>query len=649
MCLVLQCERPAVLLFSVGDMSLHLHVLFSQRNTPRWLVLSLDMAICLFAYVAAFLVRFEFSLPSSELDLAKKFLPILLAIRLISFLLGKTYAGIIRFTSTQDTMRIFTVITAGSLIFATLNAARYLFWDKLFFIPYSIVVLEYLVALFSMIALRVGVKALYNELKNPSRINKRAIIYGAGESGLITKQAIDRDPRTKMEVIAFIDDNPHKNGKTLDGKSIFSREKLDELYGSEKIDEVIIAIPSLDAKMKADFIAKALQAGVHVSNIPPINQWIGGQLSAKQIRDIRIEELLGRDTIELESSSIKAQVTGKIVLVTGAAGSIGSELVRQLLRCKAGKVIILDQAETPIFLFENELLAAGYTGHFEVVIGDVCNADRMRRMMTHFRPHIVYHAAAYKHVPLMEHNPSVAVLTNVQGTRIMADLAEEFQVETFVLISTDKAVNPTNVMGATKRVAEMYVQSKDKQSPTAYVTTRFGNVLGSNGSVIPTFRKQIENGEPLTVTHPDVTRFFMTIPEASRLVLEAGAMSQGGEIFAFDMGESVKVIDLAKNMIRLSGLELGRDIEIKITGLRPGEKLFEEVLNSAEDTVATHHPKILRARVREYDYAEINLQVTQLVASFDTQNNLEIVKRLKGLVPEYISQNSEFTSLDRKD
>jgi FlaA1/EpsC-like NDP-sugar epimerase len=319
------------------------------------------------------------------------------------------------------------------------------------------------------------------------------------------------------------------------------------------------------------------------------------------------------------------------------------------LRCKAGKVIILDQAETPIFLLENELLAAGYTGHFEVVMGDVCNADRMRRMMTHFRPHIVYHAAAYKHVPLMEHNPSVAVLTNVQGTRIMADLAEEFQVETFVLISTDKAVNPTNVMGATKRVAEMYVQSKDKQSHTAYVTTRFGNVLGSNGSVIPTFRKQIENGEPLTVTHPDVTRFFMTIPEASRLVLEAGAMSQGGEIFAFDMGESVKVIDLAKNMIRLSGLELGRDIEIIITGLRPGEKLFEEVLNSAEDTVATHHPKILRARVREYDYAEINLQVTELVASFDTQNNLEIVRRLKRLVPEYISQNSEFTSLDRKD
>jgi FlaA1/EpsC-like NDP-sugar epimerase len=272
----------------------------------------------------------------------------------------------------------------------------------------------------------------------------------------------------------------------------------------------------------------------------------------------------------------------------------------------------------------------------------------MRRMMTHFRPQIVYHAAAYKHVPLMEQNPSVAVLTNVHGTRVMADLADEFGVEHFVLISTDKAVNPTNVMGATKRVAELYVQSKDKQSNTAYTTTRFGNVLGSNGSVIPTFKKQIEQGGPVTVTHPDVTRFFMTIPEAARLVLEAGAMSRGGEIFAFDMGESVKVIDLAKNMIRLSGLELGKDIEIAITGLRPGEKLYEEVLNSAEDTVPTHHPKILRAKIRENDFSEINSKVNELIALFDSQNNMEMVRLLKQLVPEYISRNSEYESLDRK-
>jgi FlaA1/EpsC-like NDP-sugar epimerase len=625
-----------------------LRVLIPKRNTPRWIVLGLDLFICLLAYAAAYLVRFELSPPAEELILAKAFFPILISVRLLSFLLGKTYAGIIRFTSSQDTLRIFIVLTCGSGVFALLNIVRFSLVDGVFFIPNSIVVIEYLITLFSMIVLRIAVKVMYVELKHPDKVQRRAIIYGAGESGLITKQAIDRDPRSRMEIIAFVDDNPHKQGKTLDGKSIYSRDKVQELFETEKIDEVIIAIPSLDVKTKADFINRALQFGIHVSNIPPINQWIGGQLSAKQIREIKIEELLGRETIELESTAVKQQVSEKIVLVTGAAGSIGSELVRQLLRYKVGKVIILDQAETPIFLLENELLSRGFAGKFEVVMGDVCNMDRMRRMMSHFKPSIVYHAAAYKHVPLMEQNPSVAVLTNVHGTRVMADLAEEFMVETFVLISTDKAVNPTNVMGATKRVAEIYVQSKDKTSATAFVTTRFGNVLGSNGSVIPTFKKQIEQGGPVTVTHPDVTRFFMTIPEASRLVLEAGAMSSGGEIFAFDMGESVKVIDLAKNMIRLSGLELGKDIEIAITGLRPGEKLYEEVLNSAEDTIPTHHPKIVRAKVREYDMEMVNRKVSELVNLFDSQNNTEMVRLLKLLVPEYVSRNSEYEKLDTK-
>ena len=619
---------------------------FPQRNTPRWIIFVIDIAICLIAYVAAYSVRFEFAPPGSEIALAKAFLPILLAVRIISFFLGKTYAGIIRYTSSQDTLRIFTVLTIGSVVFAVLNLLRFQFGDGLYFIPYSIVVLEYLLTLFSMVVSRIAVKVIYLELKTPDKVRKRAIIYGAGESGLITKQAIDRDPRSAMEVIAFIDDNPRKHGKTLDGKEIFSRSKLGEMYAAGKVDEVIIAIPSLDRKMKTDFISKALEANVHVSNIPPVNQWIGGELSARQLREIRIEDLLGRETIKLESASVAAQIKEKVVLVTGAAGSIGSELVRQILSYNPKLVVILDQAETPIFMLENELILKGFKGKFEVVMGDVCQADRMRRMMAHFRPHIVYHAAAYKHVPLMEHNPSEAVLTNVEGTRIMADLAHEFGTETFVFISTDKAVNPTNVMGATKRAAEIYVQAKDKVSPTAYVTTRFGNVLGSNGSVIPTFKKQIEEGGPITVTHRDVTRFFMTIPEAVQLVLEAGAMSNGGEILAFDMGESVKVHDLAINMIKLSGLEPGRDIEIKFTGLRPGEKLFEEVLSTAEGTIPTHHPKILRAKVREYDYTEVEQQIMALVQLFDEQNNEKIVSQLKELVPEYISENSDYSRLD---
>jgi FlaA1/EpsC-like NDP-sugar epimerase len=623
-------------------------VFIPKRNTPRWLILLLDITICVIAYAVSYLVRFEFAPPAIEIELAKSFLPLFLLMRVSTFFLGKTYTGIIRFTSSQDTFRIFKVVTLGTVGIALLNLSKFFFGDHSFFIPFSIVVLEYLITLFSMIVLRMAVKLLYMELKNPDKVNKRVVIYGAGESGLITKQAIDRDPRSKIEVIAFIDDDQRKHGKTLDGKSIYSKAKLSEFISLKNVDEVIIAIPNLEIQKKSEFISEVLKYGVHISNIPPINQWTGGQLTAKQIREIRIEELLGRETIILESEAVLNQVNDKIILITGAAGSIGSELVRQLLRCTPKKVIILDQAETPVFLLENELLALGYEGKFEVVLGDVCNTDRMRRMMLHFRPNIVYHAAAYKHVPLMEENPSVAILTNVHGTRVMADLSDELGIETFVLISTDKAVNPTNVMGASKRAAEIYIQSKDKVSNTAYVTTRFGNVLGSNGSVIPTFKQQIEKGGPITVTHPEVTRYFMTIPEASRLVLEAGAMSSGGEIFAFDMGESIKISDLAKNMIRLSGLEVGRDIEIVYTGLRPGEKLFEEVLNDSEVSVPTHHPKILRAKVREYEFEKISTSIHELISLFDTQDNIEMVRLLKQLVPEYISSNSNFASLDLK-
>jgi FlaA1/EpsC-like NDP-sugar epimerase len=608
----------------------------------------LDITICVIAYAVSYVVRFEFAPPAIEIDLAKSFLPLFLLIRISSFFLGKTYKGIIRFTSSQDTFRIFKVVTLGTVGIAALNLSNFFFGNNSFFIPFSIVVLEYLITLFSMIVLRMAVKLFYMELKKTEKINKRVVIYGAGESGLITKQAIDRDPRSRIEVIAFIDDDIHKHGKTLDGKSIVSKNKLNEIISLHNVDEVIIAIPNLETRKKSEFIADVLKLGVHISNIPPINQWTGGQLNAKQIREIRIEELLGRETIVLESKTVLNQVHDKTILVTGAAGSIGSELVRQLLRCTPKKVIILDQAETPVFLLENELIAQGYEGKFEVVLGDVCNTDRMRRMMLHFRPNIVYHAAAYKHVPLMEENPSVAILTNVHGTRVMADLADELGMETFVLISTDKAVNPTNVMGASKRAAEIYIQSKDKVSNTAYVTTRFGNVLGSNGSVIPTFKQQIEKGGPITVTHPEVTRYFMTIPEASQLVLEAGAMSSGGEIFAFDMGESIKISDLAKNMIRLSGLEVGRDIEIVFTGLRPGEKLYEEVLNDSEVSIPTHHPKILRAKVREYEFEKINTSIHELISLFDSQNNFEMVRLLKQIVPEYISSNSDFASLDLK-
>jgi FlaA1/EpsC-like NDP-sugar epimerase len=616
------------------------------KNTPRWIIFLVDLGVCFVALLLAYLIRFEFQPPRIEIDLAKAFLPIFLAIRAVSFVLGRTYAGIIRYTSTQDTLRIFVVLSSGTAAFAALNFFKFHFLDGTYFLPFSILIIEYLLSLFAMIVSRIAVKVLYIELKTPSKTRKRVLVFGAGEGGLITKRTIDRDSRSGMEVIAFLDDDKNKAGKKLEGADIYQSKKLNDLLSSEKVDEIILAVPNLPQSRKAEIIKLALEHNVKVSQLPPATQWIGGELSVRQIRDIRIEDLLGREPIQLDNSQINQKLKGKIVLITGAAGSIGSELARQVLNYNPKKLVLLDQAETPLFELDNELRKSFNEVIWEPVIGDVRQYDRMKRMMDHFRPDIIFHAAAYKHVPLMESNPSEAILVNVLGTKNLSDLAADFAVKDFIFISTDKAVNPTSVMGSSKRAAEMYVQSKNSQSTTNYITTRFGNVLGSNGSVIPIFKKQIEVGGPLTVTHEDVTRFFMTIPEASQLVLQASAMGKGGEIFAFDMGESVKIIDLAKNMLKLSGLEEGRDIEIKITGLRPGEKLYEEVLSDKENSLPTPHEKILIAKVREYSYDDISQQISQLISLFDEQNNEKIVAQLKLMIPEYVSNNSEFQRLD---
>lgn len=619
-----------------------------NKNTPRWIILLLDLGGCFFSLIIAYLLRFEFAPPKEEIKLALAFLIPFFAVRLVSFLVGRTYAGIIRYTSTADTLRIFTVVSVGSIIFAVANQIRFHFFDGLFFLPNSIIIIDYLLTIFLMVVSRIAIKVIYLELKNPEKAQKRVIIFGAGEGGYITKRTIDRDGRSGMRVVAFLDDDRSKSGKKMEGSDIYHADKMAELLASGNVDEIILATPGLSAARKAQLIKDALAFNVKVSQLPPATQWIGGELSVKQIRDIKIEDLLGREPIKLDSAPVAAEIAGKRVLVTGAAGSIGSELVRQIVSYKPSKLIVLDQAETPLFDLENELRDLDKDHVCEIAMGDVRQTDRMRRMMDYFKPQVVFHAAAYKHVPLMEDNPSEAILANVLGTKNLADLADEFGVEKFVLISTDKAVNPTSVMGATKRAAEIYVQSKDALSSTKYITTRFGNVLGSNGSVIPTFKRQIEGGGPITVTHEEVTRYFMTIPEAVQLVLEAGAMGQGGEIFAFDMGESVKIIDLAKNMIQLSGLELGKDIEIKITGLRPGEKLYEEVISLQEKSRPTHHSKIVIAEVRNYDHQEVKVKIEELIALFSKQNNESLVGKLKELIPEYVSNNSRFEQLDQK-
>ncbi len=498
-----------------------------------------------------------------------------------------------------------------------------------------------------MISLRLIFKAVFLELKNPSRTKTNVIIFGAGESGIITKRTLDRDAGMKYKVLSFIDDDEKKWGKTLEGVTISGKEKLEELLREGNVAHLIISIQNINSKRKEEIVEACLKYNTKILNVPPVSSWINGELSFKQIKKVRIEDLLERTLIQLDQENIKKQTLDKIVLVTGAAGSIGSEIVRQLCQFNPKKIILVDAAESPLYEMELELQNVFHLRSCEIVIADVRNKERMESIFKKYTPQVVYHAAAYKHVPMMEYHPLEAIHTNVLGSKIMADLSAKYGVEKFVMISTDKAVNPTNVMGASKRIAEMYVQSLNKNSNTKFVTTRFGNVLGSNGSVIQLFRQQIEKGGPITVTHPDITRFFMTIPEACLLVLEAGAMGKGGEIFLFDMGRSVKISDLAKKMIRLAGLAIGKDIQIVYSGLRPGEKLFEELLAAKENTLPTHNPQILAGKVREYDYAEVSLSIDALIALLHNQNSTEIVKKMKEIVPEFKSRNSQYEELDK--
>jgi FlaA1/EpsC-like NDP-sugar epimerase len=532
-----------------------------NRNTPRWIIFLIDLFIACTSYFVAILLRFEFNPPADELEFALYFFPIFLGVRAASFIIGKTYAGIIRYTSTQDAQRIFWVIAAGSVLFGIMNQVRFHFMDQVYFIPYSVIFIDFLFSLFAMIFSRIAVKVLYLELKSPVKSKINVVIFGAGESGLITKRAIDRDSKSGLNVQAFIDDDKRKSGKKIEGVSIYHSTKADELFNQGKIDRIIISPQQIDPTRKSAIINKALAYNIRVMDVPPVTRWINGELSVRQLRNIDIDDLLGRPAIRLDLDQVKSKIEGKVVLVTGAAGSIGSELVRQIIAYNPKKIILVDQAETPLYEFELELKTSGQIEMCDFVIADVRQLDRVKRMMNHFMPNLVFHAAAYKHVPLMEENPSEAVLTNVMGTKNMVDVSHQIGVESFVFISTDKAVNPTSVMGASKRLAEMYAQSMNANSPTQFITTRFGNVLGSNGSVIPLFKRQMSNGGPLTVTHEDITRYFMTIPEAVQLVLEASAMGEGGEIFVFDMGESVRIIDLARNMIKLSGLIEGCDPE----------------------------------------------------------------------------------------
>lgn len=619
---------------------------FPKSYTPRWIVFLIDLFICAISISSAFLLRFNFVIPPEYYDSLSFIIPYVLFFRSITFLIFKTYAGIIRYSGAKDTERIFMVAISGSVVFIIINAINYFFINGTFIIPSSIVVIDFLLTVFLMASFRLATKIVYQELYNPSKEKTDVIIYGAGQFGVITKRTLDRDAETKHKVLAFLDITNSNIGKTLEGVTIYHADYLENLLDKNTVEKLIIAKENIGPVEKQNIIEKCLQYDIGVLSVPDINTWINGELSFNQIKEIKIEDLLERPPIVLDINKIKKIILNKSVLVTGAAGSIGSEIVRQLINFNPKKIILFDQAESPLYDMELDLQEKFNFYNFEIVIGNIADEYRVRKLFEKYKPSFVYHAAAYKHVPMMEKNPTEALRTNILGSKIIADISNEFKVEQFVMVSTDKAVNPTNVMGASKRIAEIYIQALNQVSQTNFITTRFGNVLGSNGSVILRFKKQIDKGGPVTVTHPEVTRYFMTIPEACQLVLEAGAISNGGEIFIFDMGKSVKIIDLAKKMIKLSGLNIGKDIQIKYTGLRPGEKLYEELLNDLENTLPTHHSKIMIAKVRNYDFEQVQKKFGELIKLQKDHDNFEIVRKMKEIVPEFKSQNSVYEELD---
>jgi FlaA1/EpsC-like NDP-sugar epimerase len=617
---------------------------------PRWMIFLLDLSVSAFSLVLAYLLRFNFDSSSLELGEIIQALELLTAFNVLVFFVVRTYAGIIRFTSIQDTYRILLVVflvNFGCLI-TNIAFERYAGQQL---IPYSVILINALASFLFLNSYRIGVKFIYSYLMTVGMSKKNILIYGAGEAGIATKRTFDQDSNAHIQVRAFLDDDPRKSDKVIDGVKIYHTSELKKLIEEYDIAELVIAAFSLPSKEKSDLVDICLDNNIKVLTVPPLSHWINGHFSAKQIQKIKIEDLLDREPIMLYNEIITDQLKGKRVLVTGAAGSIGSEIVRQLIKYNPALIILNDQAESPLYDLELEMQELGFDDYV-ICLTDVRNQAAAERMFHSYQPQYVYHAAAYKHVPMMEHSPCEAVLTNVMGTKHIADLAVAYQVKRFVMVSTDKAVNPTNVMGTTKRIAEMYVQSlhhelgKKGGHVVKFITTRFGNVLGSNGSVIPRFKKQIEEGGPVTVTHPDITRFFMTIPEACQLVLEAGSMGNGGEIFVFDMGKSVKIADLAKKMIRLSGFTPGVDIKIKYTGLRPGEKLYEELLNNAENTVNTYHDKILIAKVREVEYNTLITQIDELIEKARSRSSSDIiVATLKEMVPEYVTSNPAYEKL----
>ncbi|MDC0006825.1 polysaccharide biosynthesis protein [Winogradskyella sp.] len=620
----------------------------SGRYASKWLVMLFDIAITIATFYIAYLIRFNFQLEFDPFIVAKQ-VPYIALVAIVSFLAVGSYKGVVRYTGFKDIVNIIigTNIMATLIIVITFISRKYND-DSIFNISGSIVYIHLLLNILFLIGFKLFIKSLYNFITQDFNKITNVLIFGAGNSGMLTYDAINNDTKSGIEIVGFIDDDDRKIGKKINLLPVLHLNKVtQDFITKNNIEEVIISIQNIEPTRLLQITGSLFALGLKVKIVPPVQSWIDGDLSAGQIKEVKIEDLLGRDPINIKNPDLEDQYDNKVILITGAAGSIGSEICRKASLYNYKKLILVDNAESALYDIQQEFKNQGLT-NIEAIVADVRNKTRLNQIFDTYKPKMVFHAAAYKHVPLMENNPFEAVSVNIGGTKNVADLAVKHGVDKFVLISTDKAVNPTNVMGATKRIAELYVTCLKGKGQTKFITTRFGNVLGSNGSVIPLFKRQIENGGPLTVTHRDITRYFMTIPEACQLVLEAAAMGNGGEIFVFDMGEPIKIFNLAKNMIILSGLRYPEDIDIKITGLRPGEKIYEELLADGESTKKTYHEKIMIAKSKRLEIEKTETVIIKLSGLTSVTQPLEIVSLIKSIIPEYISNNSTYEVLDTK-